>query len=114
MKETQGGSPSGGEVPPLRPLLDGYEKKADAPSERSLCGHVDLSRRGMGDWSGLRPGGNGSGEARAALAKRMAFEAAMGHPCGTTYVAAAHLAPPGLRLDQAADARPCRLPLDPL
>ena len=74
--------------------FDAYEKKADAPSERSLCGHVDLSPRGMGDWfSAYGPAGTVQAKvADAALAKRMAFEAAMGHPCGTTYVAAPHLA----------------------
>ena len=73
---------------------DAYEKKADAPSERSLCGHVDLSPRGMGDWfSAFGPAGTVQAKvADAALAKRMAFEAAMGHPCGTTYLAAPHLA----------------------
>jgi len=73
---------------------DAYEKKADAPSERSLCGHVDLSPRGMGDWfSAWGPAGTVQAKvADAALAKRMAFEAAMGHPCGATYRAAPHLA----------------------
>jgi len=73
---------------------DAYGKKADAPSERSLCGHVDLSPRGMGDWfSAWGPAGTVQAKvADATMAKRMAFEAAMGHPCGTTYVAAPHLA----------------------
>jgi hypothetical protein len=74
--------------------FDSYEKKPDAPSERSLCGHVDLSPRGMGDWfSAYGPAGTVQAKvADATLAKRMAFEAAMGHPCGTTYLAAPHLA----------------------
>ena len=73
---------------------DAYEKKADAPSERSLCGHVDLSPRGMGDWfAAWGPAGTVQSKvADATMAKRMAFEAAMGHPCGTTYQAAPHLA----------------------
>jgi hypothetical protein len=73
---------------------DSYEKKADAPSERSLCGHVDLSPRGMGDWfSAWGPAGTVQSKvADAAMAKRMALEAAMGHPCGLTYRAAPHLA----------------------
>ena len=73
---------------------DSYEKKADAPSERSLCGHVDLSPRGMGDWfSAFGPAGTVQAKvADAMTAKRMAFEAAMGHPCGTSYLAAPHLA----------------------
>jgi hypothetical protein len=73
---------------------DSYEKKDDAPSERSLCGHVDLSPRGMGDWFGSwGPAGTVQSKvADAAMAKRMSLEAAMGHPCGTDYRAAAHLA----------------------
>jgi hypothetical protein len=73
---------------------DAYEKKADAPSERSLCGHVDLSPRGMGDWfTAHGPAGTVQAKvADATLAKRMAFEAAMGHPCGAPYRAAPHLA----------------------
>jgi hypothetical protein len=73
---------------------DSYEKKADAPSERSLCGHVDLSPRGMGDWfAAWGPAGTVQAKvADATMAKRMALEAAMGHPCGLTYRAAPHLA----------------------
>jgi hypothetical protein len=73
---------------------DSYEKKDDAPSERSLCGHVDLSPRGMGDWFGAwGPAGTVQSKvADAAMAKRMSLEAAMGHPCGTDYRAAPHLA----------------------
>ena len=96
---------------------DSYEKKDDAPSERSLCGHVDLSPRGMGDWFGAwGPAGTVQSKvADAAMAKRMSLEAAMGHPCGTDYrAAAAPREDPGLRLGEAADARPRRLPLDAL
>jgi len=73
---------------------DSYEKKEDAPSERSLCGHVDLSPRGIGDWfAAWGPAGTVQAKvADAAMAKRMALEAAMGHPCGTTWRAAPHLA----------------------
>ncbi|HUL80256.1 MAG TPA: C45 family peptidase [Vicinamibacteria bacterium] len=73
---------------------DAYEKRENAPSERSLCGHVDLSPRGMGDWFGAwGPAGTVQSKvADAAMAKRMALEAAMGHPCGTDYRAATHLA----------------------
>jgi len=73
---------------------DSYEKKENAPSERSLCGHVDLSPRGMGDWvAAWGPAGTVQSKvADAAMAKRMTLEAAMGHPCGSTYRAAPHLA----------------------
>jgi hypothetical protein len=73
---------------------DAFEKKADAPSERTLCGHVELSPRGMGDWVG--PFGTAgtvqSKAADAAMIRRMALEAAMGHACGITFRAAEHLA----------------------
>jgi len=73
---------------------DSYEKKENAPSERSLCGHVDLSPRGMGDWfAAWGPAGTVQSKvADAAMAKRMTLEAAMGHPCGIDYRAGAHLA----------------------
>jgi hypothetical protein len=73
---------------------DSYEKKDDAPSERTLCGHVDLSPRGMGDWFGpWGPAGTVQAKvADAAMVGRMALEAAMGHPCGRTWRAGPHLA----------------------
>jgi hypothetical protein len=72
---------------------DAYEGKDDAPSERTLCGHVDLSPRGMGDWFGpWGPAGTVQSKAAdAAMVKRMALEAAVGHPCGKTWHAAPHL-----------------------
>jgi hypothetical protein len=73
---------------------DSYERRADAPSERTLCGHVDLSPRGMGDWfAAFGPAGTVQSKAAdAGMVKRMALEAAVGHPCGTTWRAAPHLA----------------------
>ena len=72
---------------------DSHEKKANAPSERTLCGHVDLSPRGMGDWFGpYGPAGTVQAKAAdAAMVKRMSFEAAVGHPCGLDFRAAPHL-----------------------
>jgi hypothetical protein len=72
---------------------DAYEKKDDTPSERTLCGHVDLSSRGMGDWFGAwGPAGTVQSKvADAAMVGRMALEAAMGHPCGRTWQAGPHL-----------------------
>ncbi len=71
---------------------DTYEKK-EAPSERTLCGHVDLSPRGMKGWQ--EPYGiAGTAQAKvadASMAERMSFMAAMGHPCGIDFKAAAHL-----------------------
>jgi Phospholipase B len=71
---------------------DTLEKK-EAPSERTLCGHVDLSPRGMKGWQ--EPYGiAGTVQAKvadAAMAEQMSFLAAMGHPCGVDFKAAAHL-----------------------
>jgi len=71
---------------------DTLEKK-EAPSERTLCGHVDLSLRGMKGWQ--EPYGiAGTVQAKvadAAMAERMSLLAAMGHPCGIDFKAAAHL-----------------------
>jgi hypothetical protein len=71
---------------------DSFEKKEE-PNERSLCGHIDLSPRGLKPWQ--EPfGPAGTVEAKAAdyrLVKEMSFEAAGGHPCGIGFKAAAHL-----------------------
>jgi hypothetical protein len=71
---------------------DSYDKKI-APGERTLCGHVDLSPRGMKPWAPAF-GTNGAVEnkvADAAMAERMSFTAAMGHACGIDFKAAKHL-----------------------
>ena len=71
---------------------DTFEKK-EAPSERTLCGHVDLSPRGMKGWQ--EPYGiAGTVQAKvtdAAMAERMSLLAAIGHPCGIDFKAAPHL-----------------------
>jgi hypothetical protein len=63
------------------------------PSERTLCGHVDLSVRGMGDWkAAYEPAGAVQNKvADASMAKNMTFMAAAGHACGRSFKAAAHL-----------------------
>jgi Phospholipase B len=64
------------------------------PSERTLCGHVEMSRRGMGAWQ--PPYGTaGAVQNKAtdsALAAKMTFTAAAGHACGHDFLAAQHLA----------------------
>jgi hypothetical protein len=74
--------------------VDAYAGKADAPSERTLCGHVDLSPRGMKPWQDeFGPAGTVQAKAAdAAMVGRMELEAAMGHPCGLDFHAAEHLA----------------------
>ena len=71
---------------------DTYDKKEEA-GERSLCGHVDLSPRGMEPW--MPPYGiAGAAQnkvADATMAEHMSFMAAAGHACGMDFNAAEHL-----------------------
>ncbi len=63
---------------------DSSEKKEDA-NERTLCGHVDGSPRGVKEWEWqpYYPGGAVQGKATdATMAKDMRMMARMGHPCG--------------------------------
>jgi len=73
--------------------VDAFEGKADAPSERTLCGHVELSPRGMKPWQDeFGPAGTVQAKAAdAAMVARMEIDAAMGHPCGTDFRAAPFL-----------------------
>jgi Phospholipase B len=73
--------------------FDTYTGKAE-PSERTLCGHVDLSPRGLPTWEppyGIA-GAVQNKVADAALAEQMSFTAAAGHACGISFKAAPHLA----------------------
>jgi hypothetical protein len=63
------------------------------PSERTLCGHVELSPRGMGAW---QPAFGTAGAVQnkvtdATMASKLKFTAAAGHACGHDFVAARHL-----------------------
>src|SRR4029453_6483249 len=73
--------------------VDTFAGKTE-PSERTLCGHIDLSPRGSGTW--IPPYGIGGAvqnkAADAALLGQMSFPAAAGHSCGIDFVAASHLA----------------------
>jgi hypothetical protein len=73
--------------------FDSFEGKVDA-SERTLCGHVDLSPRGMGSWqAAYAPAGAVQNKVTdAAGAEKMSLTAALGHACGLHYKAAEHLA----------------------
>jgi hypothetical protein len=71
---------------------DSFTKRMD-PSERSLCGHIDSSPRGVPGWQppyGLA-GTVQNKAANAAMAERMSFTAAMGHACGMHFKAQQHL-----------------------
>jgi hypothetical protein len=65
----------------------------EAPSERTICGHIDCSPRGMGTWQ--PPYGTAGAVqnkvADAVLAEQMSFEAAAGHACGEDFNAARYL-----------------------
>ncbi|HET9180081.1 MAG TPA: C45 family peptidase [Terriglobia bacterium] len=71
---------------------DSFAKKED-PSERTLCGHVDLSPRGSGTWQppyGIAGAVQNKG-ADAAMIEKMALSASAGHCCGIDFNAAEHL-----------------------
>ncbi len=73
--------------------FDSFEKKEQA-DERSLCGHVDVSARGIKEWGWdpYNPGGAVQGKASdSAMAAKMSFVARAGHPCGADFSAAAFL-----------------------
>lgn len=72
---------------------DSYEKKED-PNERTLCGHVEDSPRGIPEWGWgkFHPGGTMQGKAMdASMQKNMSFVARYGHNCGTDFIAATFL-----------------------
>jgi hypothetical protein len=77
-------------------LADHYDAFAGKvqPGERTLCGHVELSPRGVTDW--LQPhapaGSVQNKVTSAALAAKMAFTAAAGHACCRNFHAGSHLA----------------------
>jgi hypothetical protein len=71
---------------------DTFDAKT-APSERTLCGHIDLSPRGSKPWqTEYGPAGAVQNKATdGTMAARMSFTAAMGHSCGLDFKAAKHL-----------------------
>jgi hypothetical protein len=65
----------------------------ETPSERTLCGHIDVSPRGMGSWQppfGVA-GAVQNKVVNAAMAEQMVIEAAAGHACGENFDASRHL-----------------------
>jgi Phospholipase B len=72
--------------------VDSFTGKTE-PSERTLCGHVELSPRGMGGWQAAY-GTAGAVQNKATdtqMAAKMEFTAAAGHACGLDFLAAKHL-----------------------
>lgn len=77
-------------------LADHYDvtSKTTQPSEHTLCGHIDLSPRGMGDWKApYEPAGAVQNKVTdSTMAQKMTFEALAGHACGIGFKAKPHLA----------------------
>lgn len=63
------------------------------PNERTICGHIDKSSRGLKPWQGAyAPAGTAEAKvADSAMAEKMSFIAGMGHPCGVEFHAAEYL-----------------------
>ncbi|MBZ5610279.1 MAG: peptidase C45 [Acidobacteriia bacterium] len=76
-------------------LADHFDtfSRETAPSERTLCGHIDLSPRGSKPWqSEYGPAGAVQNKAAdSGLIASMGFTAAMGHSCGLDFKAEEHL-----------------------
>jgi len=73
--------------------VDSFSGKTEA-SERTLCGHVEDSPRGMGAWQppyGIA-GAVQNKATDATMAAKLSFTAAAGHACGKDFLAAKHLA----------------------
>jgi hypothetical protein len=73
--------------------FDAFTGKTE-PSERTLCGHIELSPRGMGDWQGpYAPAGAVQNKVTDADgASKMSLMAALGHACGLHFKAGEYLA----------------------
>jgi hypothetical protein len=68
---------------------DSYENKQQA-NERTLCGHVEDSPRGVPEWDRgpYYPDGAVTGKAAdSTMTKNMSFVARAGHPCGEDFIA---------------------------
>ena len=68
---------------------DSFEHKTQA-NERTLCGHIDASPRGVKEWSreAYAPDGAVQGKATDSnMAANMSFVAHAGHPCGEDFIA---------------------------
>jgi hypothetical protein len=73
----------------LEDHFDTFQNKEEA-NERTLCGHVETSPRGIPewDWNPFYPGGAVQGKAAdSTMAKNMSFVARRGHPCGADFIA---------------------------
>ena len=73
--------------------VDSFTGKNE-PSERTLCGHIENSPRGMGTWQApYAPAGAVQNKITdAAAAEKMTMWTALGHACGVSYKASDQLA----------------------
>lgn len=72
--------------------FDTFDGKTE-PSERTLCGHIESSPRGMGAWQApYAPAGAVQNKITdGASAEKMTMWAALGHSCGVSYKASEQL-----------------------
>ncbi|HEY2931250.1 MAG TPA: C45 family peptidase [Acidobacteriota bacterium] len=72
--------------------FDTFAKRKE-PTERTLCGHIDLSPRGSGSWQPpYGPAGAAQNKVTSSvLAERMSLVAVAGHACGIHFKAKDHL-----------------------
>ena len=69
--------------------FDSFEKKEQS-DERSLCGHIDASQRGVKQWGDdpYDPAGAVQGKVTdSSMAAKMSIVAHAGHPCGADFLA---------------------------
>jgi hypothetical protein len=73
--------------------FDTYQGKVEA-NERTLCGHIEASPRGMGSWQApYAPAGAVQNKITdGAGAEKLTMYAALGHACGVSFKAGDHLA----------------------
>jgi hypothetical protein len=74
--------------------IDSYHQRPET-NERTLCGHVDSSPRGVDvwGWAPYFPGGAVQAKATdSSMTKEMRFEARAGHPCGEDFLVKSFLA----------------------
>lgn len=91
MEENKGKIDLGAAQRFLADHYDTFDKKIE-PSERTLCGHVELSPRGNSWLPPYGIGGTTQNKATdAKLAAKGAFAASAGHACGIDFKAAEHL-----------------------
>ena len=78
-------------------LSDHYDVvlKREAPTQRTLCGHVDTAAQGIPEWGwgAHYPGGAVQGKVMdSTMAQAMTIRARIGHPCGADFTGAPFLA----------------------